>query len=75
MGDPESTARQKSVIQGGAHRVVVELLHTRMDKLPKDRSLFPGMTAAGEVHIGRRRLINYILYPLLRGLRESFREA
>lgn len=75
LGDPESTARQKSVIQGGAHRVVVELLHTRMDKLPKDRSLFPGMTAAGEVHIGRRRLINYILYPLLRGLRESFREA
>jgi hemolysin D len=75
LGDPESTARQKSVIQGGAHRVVVELLHTRMEKLPEDRSLFPGMTAVGEVHVGRRRLINYILYPLLRGLRESFREA
>jgi hypothetical protein len=33
------------------------------------------MTVSGEVHIGKRRLIQYLLDPLLRGLRESFRES
>jgi hypothetical protein len=32
------------------------------------------MTVTGEIHLGKRRIINYILMPLLRGLNESFRE-
>lgn len=74
-GDPESAVSKRNVTSGGMHRVIVELVTTRMEALPSDRNLFPGMTVSGEVHIGRRRIINYILYPLLRGLRESFREA
>lgn len=73
-GDLEAVANKRSVVSGGLHRVVVELLTTRMEGMPPNKSLFPGMTVAGEVHVGKRRLINYLLYPLLRGLRESFRE-
>lgn len=65
----------KRVLQGGAHRVAVELGSCRMERLPAGRTLFPGMTASGEVHVGKRRLISYLLDPLLRGLQESFREV
>lgn len=36
--------------------------------------LLPGMTVTAEVKVGRRRVISYFLYPLLRGLDESIRE-
>jgi HlyD family secretion protein len=45
-----------------------------MEKLPANRHLFPGMTVTAEIPLGKRRIINYILHPLLRGLNESFRE-
>lgn len=64
----------KRTIQGGSHRVTVELASTRMIRLPANKNLFPGMTSSGEIHVGKRRLINYLLDPFLRGLRESFRE-
>ncbi|MEA3211418.1 MAG: rane fusion protein hemolysin [Chthoniobacter sp.] len=72
--DLEAVANKRAV-HGGSHRVAVELESCRMEHLPPNRTLFPGMTSTGEVHIGKRRLINYLLDPLLRGLRESFREA
>ena len=69
----ESMANKRG-IQGGSHRVTIELADSRLMCLPPNKSLFPGMTSSGEIHIGKRRLINYLLDPLLRGLRESFRE-
>lgn len=72
--DLESVGNKRSN-QGGAHRVAVEITSNRLDGLNSSKSLFPGMTCSGEVQIGKRRLINYLLDPLLRGLRESFREA
>lgn len=74
-GEMDSLSSKKAISRGGAHRVSVDLSDNRVELLPSDRSLFPGMTARGEVHVGKRRLINYILHPLIRGLRESFRES
>lgn len=74
-GDLEASARKGNVSNGGVHKVVVELTSTKIDRLPEKKALFPGMTVVGEVHIGNRRLIQYILFPLLRGLQESFRES
>ena len=47
---------------------------TRPERLPDHRKLFPRMTVTGEIHLGKRWIINHILLPLLRGLTESFRE-
>jgi HlyD family secretion protein len=74
-GEMDSLSSKKAISRGGMHRVVVDLSDTRAELMPQDRHLFPGMTARGEVHVGQRRLINYILYPLMRGLKESFREV
>ena len=73
--DLESVANKRaSGAGGGMHRVAIELETTRPERLPDHRKLFPGMTVTGEIHLGKRRIINYILMPLLRGLNESFRE-
>ena len=36
--------------------------------------LLPGMTVTAEIKVGRRRVISYFLYPLIRGLDDSIRE-
>lgn len=60
---------------GGAfHRGRVELLETKLEKLPERARLFPGMTLTAEINAGSRSVLSYFLYPLTRGLRESIRE-
>jgi HlyD family secretion protein len=36
--------------------------------------LLPGMTVTAEIKVGRRTVISYFLYPLIRGLDESLSE-
>ena len=36
--------------------------------------LIPGMTVQAEIKTGQRTVISYFLYPLMRGLDESFHE-
>lgn len=36
--------------------------------------LLPGMTVTAEIKVGRRTVISYFLYPLIRGLDDSIRE-
>lgn len=36
--------------------------------------LLPGMTVSAEIKVGRRTVISYFLYPLIRGLDDSIRE-
>ena len=72
--DLEAVANKRAVGGGGLHRVAINLESERIEKLPARRTLFPGMTVTAEIHLGKRRLINYLLHPLLRGLGESFRE-
>jgi hemolysin D len=56
------------------YRVLVDLLDTHL-RLPEDRvQLIPGMAVTAELKVGRRSVMSYFLYPLLRGFDESIRE-
>ncbi len=44
------------------------------EKLPENYRLIPGMSVTAEIKIGRRRVIDYFLYPLFRSLDTSIRE-
>jgi hemolysin D len=46
----------------------------KLDYMPPGTSLLPGMTMTADIHAGTRSVLDYLLDPLLRGLRESFRE-
>ena len=52
----------------------IDLKTTKLENVPDDFILFPGMTLSGEVKVGTRCVISYFLYPLIRALDESIRE-
>ncbi len=47
---------------------------TKLKNVPPDFRLMPGMAATAEIKVGKRRVIQYFLYPILRYLDEGFRE-
>lgn len=59
---------------GPVYRVRISLGELKLRDLPPGFRLLPGMTLAGDVKIGSRRLVTYITYPVTRALSSSFRE-
>jgi hemolysin D len=56
------------------YRLLVDLTDRRLRGLPDQFQMLSGMTVTAELKVGRRSVISYFLYPLLRGLDESIRE-
>ena len=59
---------------GVFHRARVIITDYHLEHVPKGVRLLAGMTVAGELKVGMRRVISYFLYPVTRGLSESIRE-
>ncbi|WP_246191280.1 HlyD family type I secretion periplasmic adaptor subunit [Aureimonas leprariae] len=55
-------------------RARVRLADATVGQSSEGFRLLPGMTASAEIKVGHRKVISYLLYPLLRGLDESMRE-
>ena len=61
--------------QGFYYLIRVSLVDTDLRQLPPGPThLLPGMTATGEIVTGKRTVISYFLYPVIRLLDESLRE-
>ena len=60
--------------KGAFYRGRVKVSVTELKSLPEDFQLTSGMTASADMKVGKRRLITYLLHPILKGLSESFRE-
>lgn len=52
----------------------VRLTQTRLARLPEHARLLPGMTVTAEIAVGKRSMISYLLWPLVKALDESLRE-
>ncbi len=59
---------------GAFYRGRVEVPPTELKRLPSDFRLTSGMTAAADMKVGKRRLITYLTYPIIKGFTEAFRE-
>jgi hemolysin D len=70
------TFSRQSALGGQAYYYIarVSLEDIRLVKLPNPTRLIPGMTLTGEIVTGKRTVISYFLYPVIRVLDESFRE-
>lgn len=71
---PDAFDRQSAEGQRVFYRVRVAVAEARLAAVPPDFHLFPGMTVSAEIKVGSRRVITYLLYPLLRAFDESLRE-
>lgn len=56
------------------YKVNISLADLHLRDLPTSSRFLPGMTVQAELNVGRRSVISYFLYPLLRGLDESLHE-
>ena len=56
------------------YKVDVYFTDDKLRNMPKDWRLLPGMTVTAEINVGSRRVISYLLYPIMKGLDESMRE-
>jgi hemolysin D len=67
--DKDLAGEKASVYRG---RVSIPL--TELTGLPKGFKLTSGMTASADMKVGKRRLITYLLHPIIKGLSQSFTE-
>jgi HlyD family secretion protein len=60
--------------QGTFYRARSTMGSIELRDLPGNFSLVPGMLLNGDIRAGRRRLITYFLYPIMRTIKTSFTE-
>jgi HlyD family secretion protein len=56
------------------YRSRISILNNKLKETPKGYRLIPGMEASAEIKIGARRVIEYLIYPIIRAAGESMRE-
>ena len=66
----EEKGAEKSV----SYRVHIAIRDEGFSRRPAESSLRPGMTTTSEIIIGRRSVISFLLYPVIRALDEAARE-
>jgi len=72
MNTPElkTQARQSAIHYRGR----IEVTETKFRNLPEEFALRPGMRLVGDIKIGRRSVLDYVLNPISRVIDESLRE-
>ncbi len=73
--DPNSgaVAADESSPQGSYYRVLITV-SGELRNVGSNFRLIPGMQCQAEIKTGKRRVITYVLYPLIKALDESIRE-
>ena len=59
---------------GNFYRARAQITETELKDTPPGFNLMPGMKVSGKFRVGKRRLITYFIYPLIRTLGNSFAE-
>ncbi len=59
---------------GAFYRTRVEFISKKLRNVPKGFRLMPGMKVRAEIKVGKRKVISYFIYPIVRALDESLRE-
>ena len=59
---------------GAFYRTRIRLKSKKLRDVPQGFRLIPGMKVRSEIKVGKRRVVSYFLYPIIRALDESLRE-
>jgi hemolysin D len=69
----QETAPEQELVDA-FYRSRINLLSSTLRDVPDGFRLMPGMKVRAEIKVGRRTVISYFLYPVIRALDESLRE-
>lgn len=56
------------------YRTRIELKDEKLRNVPESFRMTPGLTGSADITVGKREVITYFIYPLVRALDSSFRE-
>jgi len=73
----EDAFRREGPAKAGADAYYVtriSLDHTNLKNMLESSRLLPGMTVSAEIVVGKRSVISYLAWPLMKGINESVRE-
>ncbi len=56
------------------YRSRIELGERNLRNVPETFRLTSGLTGSADITVGKRRIITYFIYPLIRAFDSSFRE-
>jgi HlyD family type I secretion membrane fusion protein len=56
------------------YKVIVAITDARLRNVPRDFQLFPGLTVSGDILVGRRTIMQYLLEGVMRTGSEAMRE-
>jgi HlyD family secretion protein len=70
----ESLEQSPSEVEDAFYRTRISLLSTQLRNVPAGFRLMPGMKVRAEIKVGKRSVISYFLYPIIRIFDESLRE-
>ena len=59
---------------GNFYRARAKIIEQELKDIPPGFNLMPGMKVSGKFRVGKRKLITYFIYPLIRTLGNSFAE-
>ncbi|MAI84939.1 MAG: hypothetical protein CMM91_08415 [Rickettsiales bacterium] len=59
---------------GNFYRARAQIIESDLKDTPPGFNLMPGMKVSGKFRVGKRRLITYFIYPLVRTIGNSFEE-
>tara|TARA_B100000989_G_C19531188_1_gene469997 strand:+ start:2971 stop:4695 length:1725 start_codon:yes stop_codon:yes gene_type:complete len=59
---------------GNFYRARAQIVENNLKDIPPGFNLMPGMKVSGKIRVGKRKLITYFIYPLIRTLGNSFTE-
>lgn len=59
---------------GTFYRARAEIVSRNLKEVPDNFRLIPGMQLSSDIKVGKRRLITYFIYPIIRTIETSFRE-
>jgi HlyD family secretion protein len=70
----ETLEQSPSEAEDAFYRTRISLLSTQLRNVPAGFRLMPGMKVRAEIKVGKRSVISYFLYPIIRVFDESLRE-
>ncbi|MBF0587508.1 MAG: HlyD family type I secretion periplasmic adaptor subunit [Magnetococcales bacterium] len=70
----DTVAESTDGTPGTFYRARATIIENKLEKLPPNFRLVPGMLFTGDILAGRRRLITYFIYPVVRTINTSFTE-
>ena len=70
----EDAIETENAAAKNVYRTRIELLDRKLREVPDSFRLTPGLTGSADITVGKRKIITYFVYPLVRAFDSSFHE-